>query len=397
MTKPANEFNHYIKIFENYVASFELLLEELSKSKKNVSKYLISDLKNAIEWIFKLVTIYQSDTYRAPWPKTYETAMFGITFSKTQPAQGTIEWLEQRKNRISASDIGSALDENEYKESDIVIIEKCGYPDHWWFDESSFVFTHHGHKYEFVASQIHEVKYKVKCNEAGFIPHPTIDFIGASPDKFVIDDINHRGYLVEIKCPYRRYPKPNIVPRYYWIQMQIQLEVTGLDECYFEDCRILEYSSEAEYLEDTDMVCPKKGVIGAVQDLVANTIHYIYPVLHNPETDNGSENERYLRMKNEIDISVNELKQKSEKYYFKGYSWWRLEKHESILVLRDRKWFAEVFPKLQAFWQKILYHRAHGYDELLKKYNKPTVAELLAKPKVQNTDSTKMLNDMLCF
>jgi putative phage-type endonuclease len=375
MTKPFNEFNHYIKIFENYVASFELLLEELSKSKKNVSKYLISDLKNAIEWIFKLVTIYQSDTYRAPWPKTYETAMFGITFSKTQPAQGTIEWLEQRKNRISASDIGSALDENEYKESDIVIIEKCGYPDHWWFDESSSVFTHHGHKYEFVASQIHEVKYKVKCNEAGFIPHPTIDFIGASPDKFAIDNINHRGYLVEIKCPYRRYPKPNVIPRYYWIQMQIQLEVTGLDECYFEDCRILEYSSEAEYLEDTDMVCPKKGIIGAVQDLIANTIHYIYPVLCNSNSE--SESERYLRMKNEIDIRVDELKKKSEKYYFKGYSWWRLEKHESILVLRDRKWFTEVFPRLQAFWQKILYHRAHGYDELLKKYNKPTVAELI--------------------
>ena len=193
--------DYYYKIFEEYVKYLDELLDKAQEFKKTQTKaksFVISELTSAIARIKRLMTIYITDNHRQPWARTYEISKIGIEYSKMQPAQGTKEWLDSRRNRISASDIGTALDENEHKHSDLVIIEKCGYPNHWWFNSDSEIFCHHGHKYEFVASQIHEVNNNVTCHEAGFMPHPTIDFIGASPDKFVLDEINNRGYLVEI-------------------------------------------------------------------------------------------------------------------------------------------------------------------------------------------------------
>lgn len=369
------QFNYNILRLIEYCDLFDKILLQTDNSRK------IDDLENTVTHLKSLLKVYQSvGLIHVLWSVTYTLAQQGINFGLTQPTQGTQEWLNQRLNRISASDIGSALGENEHKEPDIVIIDKCGYPNQWWWDPvSSVQFTHHGHKYEYVASQIHEVDHDVKCYEASFIPHPTIDFIGASPDKFVLDEKNKRGYLVEIKCPYRRYPRINVVPRQYWVQMQIQLEVTNLEECYFEDCRIMEYSDETYFLEDPSP--PKhRGVIGEMHDLVAETTHYIYPKLRRDDSQSETAEEMNDRMKQEIRTVVKEHQAKSERYHFVGFRWWKLTMHQSILVLRDRQWFAEMLPKLDAFWKRVLWHREHGYDDLVKKYNQPTLAELKAQP-----------------
>lgn len=36
-------------------------------------------------------------------------------------------------------------------------------------------------------------------------------------------------------------------------------------------------------------------------------------------------------------------------------------------VKRDRMWFAEKLPIMDAFWQRVLWHRVHGVDDLLPK------------------------------
>lgn len=366
------QFNYNISRLIEYCDLFDQIITQEDYVRK------MDDLENTIMHLKSLLKVYADvGLLHTLWCETYTLAQHGINFGITQPTQGTKEWLNQRLNRISASDIGSALGENAHKEPDIVIIDKCGYPNQWWWDPvSSEQFTGHGHKYEYVASQIHEIDHGVKCYEASFIPHPTIDFIGASPDKFVLDEKNKRGYLVEIKCPYRRYPRINVVPRQYWIQMQIQMEVTNLDECYFEDCRIVEYSGETYFLEDTKEPPKHRGVIGEMQDLVDETTHYIYPKLRRDDGQAETAEEMNNRMKQEIKEYADIQLAKSERYYFKRFRWWRLTMHQSILVLRDRQWFAEVLPKIDAFWKKVLWHREHGYDDLVKKYNQPTLAQL---------------------
>ena len=61
----------------------------------------------------------------------------------------------------------------------------------------------------------------------GFIPHPTIEFFGASPDGLVGED-----GLLEIKCPYStnvhlQRVAAGVVPEEYKPQMLVQLLCTG--------------------------------------------------------------------------------------------------------------------------------------------------------------------------
>ena len=68
----------------------------------------------------------------------------------------------------------------------------------------------------------------------GFIPHPEIQYFGASPDGFVGKD-----GLLEIKCPttttHIRRLKANVVPEEYRAQMLVQLLCTGRQWVDFVD------------------------------------------------------------------------------------------------------------------------------------------------------------------
>jgi putative phage-type endonuclease len=64
--------------------------------------------------------------------------------------------------------------------------------------------------------------------DVGLVVHPDLPWLGASPD-----GVTNTGRLIEIKCPYRRKPDPQTVPHHYYPQIQVQLAVTGLDQCYF--------------------------------------------------------------------------------------------------------------------------------------------------------------------
>tara|TARA_B100001996_G_C18662583_1_gene593646 strand:+ start:995 stop:1816 length:822 start_codon:yes stop_codon:yes gene_type:complete len=67
-----------------------------------------------------------------------------------------------------------------------------------------------------------------RVDEARFVPHPTIKWIGASPDGYVGD----MGML-EVKCPWF-YKIPHAkVPMHYYLQMNCQLECTGRKWCDF--------------------------------------------------------------------------------------------------------------------------------------------------------------------
>ena len=35
-------------------------------------------------------------------------------------------------------------------------------------------------------------------------------------------------------------------------------------------------------------------------------------------------------------------------------------------VVRDRQWFAEKLPIMEAFWKRVLWHREHGVEGLIK-------------------------------
>ena len=80
------------------------------------------------------------------------------------------------------------------------------------------------------ARAAYEAAGGVLVEEVGFVPHPTIEAAGASPDGLVNDD-----GLVEIKCPNTATHIETLlsgkVPERYVTQMQWQMACTGRQWC----------------------------------------------------------------------------------------------------------------------------------------------------------------------
>jgi putative phage-type endonuclease len=192
-----------------------------------------------------------------------------------QPEQRSTEWYKMRNERLTASDGAASIGENPYQNRKKTILGKCG---HNKFTGNSA--TRWGQKYEEVACQVYEKRMNYHVDEYGLIPHGVIPFIGASPD-----GITPEGIMLEIKCPPKREIKEE-PPHYYWIQMQLQLEVCDLEICDFEQCKLEEYYDEDEYLEDNyfgdyskNEYGNEKGVIYEAKNIMDKSSFYIYPPL----------------------------------------------------------------------------------------------------------------------
>jgi len=90
----------------------------------------------------------------------------------------------------------------------------------------------HGTDTEPLARAAYEALQDVLVDEVGFVPHPTIEMAGASPDGLVGDD-----GLLEIKCPntatHIETLISKVVPSKYNTQMQFQMACTGRKWCDF--------------------------------------------------------------------------------------------------------------------------------------------------------------------
>jgi hypothetical protein len=72
-----------------------------------------------------------------------------------------------------------------------------------------------------------EIDLGVLTEEGGFVPHPTLDWLGASPDAIIVGE--HK-YPVEAKCPRALH---TYVPLMYFDQIQVQLECLDSPYGYF--------------------------------------------------------------------------------------------------------------------------------------------------------------------
>jgi hypothetical protein len=79
--------------------------------------------------------------------------------------------------------------------------------------------------------------------------HPDIPWLAASPD-----GITSTGRMIEIKCPMRRRIDPGHVPHHYYPQVQVQMEVCGLDSCYFCQWQPAHFSSTGTEIFDIVLV-----------------------------------------------------------------------------------------------------------------------------------------------
>lgn len=153
--------------------------------------------------------------------------------------QKTDAWLAKRRKRITASSIAGALcmgcvpfpeqrTSTPYHQSERILLEKSGFAERFEGNAA----TEHGASKEPVAVEHYMRAEQTHMALYGLIVDPRWWWLGASPDGVCLQS----GRLVEIKCPYSRYPKPNTpVPPQYVPQCFVQMLLTHIDECDYYD------------------------------------------------------------------------------------------------------------------------------------------------------------------
>jgi putative phage-type endonuclease len=156
--------------------------------------------------------------------------------------QKTSEWIEQRRQIITASEAGYLLGICGVSAMMTYLLNKV---DTNLANQNSLRFmpsVQHGTIFEDVSRMIYESRNNITVREYGLIKSSTTPFLGASPDGIVnsgIDECNPKiGRLVEIKNPYKFDPTDNIKPEYL-IQIYQQQYVLGLPLCDFIKTNII--------------------------------------------------------------------------------------------------------------------------------------------------------------
>jgi putative phage-type endonuclease len=150
--------------------------------------------------------------------------------------QRSDEWFEARLARVTASRVADIIAKTKtgYSTSRAnymseLICERLTGKRTAFFQTAAMAW---GTNTEPMAALAYEAKTGNLVEGVGFVPHPTIDMAGASPDGLV----DHDG-LIEIKCPNTSTHLDTVLastpPTQYVAQMQWQMACTGRQWCDF--------------------------------------------------------------------------------------------------------------------------------------------------------------------
>jgi hypothetical protein len=190
-----------------------------------------------------------------------------------------------------------------------------------------------GIRFEPIIKLILEQKHQCKIYEAGRITHIDNGMLAASPDGIIEEsnDKNQIGRLIEIKCPYTRAIGGEI-PYEYWVQMQIQMEVCGLDECEYLEAEIVSPRVNVETVDLSE--CDVKGMIYLLKQDVADGQPFHYTYLYG-------------------DIGSTQCPPVPKGYIVAETIPWGLKKWHRKVVSRDRGWYAATVIWQKAFWSDV--------------------------------------------
>ncbi len=153
----------------------------------------------------------------------WKLVLWMMKMNEIEIEQGSAEWLELRRTKITSTDAAVILGANPWKTIEKLKEEKFGVK-----DDYKNAAMQRGQDLEPVARKLYEDLYSIKLMPKVFVR----DFAMAS-----VDGICEKNeHLIEIKCPLEKNCKKAIsekIPPYYFAQMQHQLYVLALDMMYY--------------------------------------------------------------------------------------------------------------------------------------------------------------------
>lgn len=254
-----------------------------------------------------------------------------------QNDQRTDAWHAKRGSMLTASEIYKALpDATPVQKHEIIMGKLMPRPRTEGPGPRALVW---GTRFEPIAKDIYCKLSGIKMNivDTTCIPHPTVSFLGASPDGIIVtEDPSHERYgrLVELKCPISRaFSDDTPVPLSYYHQMQLQMECTGLNMCeYIEfQFKMLSYS---EWVDNTS---EHKGFYAVDDtDMVVK-----YKDLDDPRTP-AEWRAQVLGTTDDWNLV-----------------YWALDKHRMKLIQHEDDWLAKNLESITAVWDTISLHRSN--------------------------------------
>ena len=142
---------------------------------------------------------------------------------------------------ITARDFATILGENPF-ETAWTLLEKKVEDKHRFTGNS---FTRHGIKYEAEAIKTYEYYSNTKVNsDLKNIKHKDYEFITGRPD-----GISDSECIIEIKCPNKKRNKltPEAIPRQYYYQCQVYMEMMNREICHYVEYYINEKTEERDF------------------------------------------------------------------------------------------------------------------------------------------------------
>lgn len=257
-------------------------------------------------------------------------------------AQRTEEWYNLRKQRLTASDTAQAIGKGKFGTRDQLVQKKVnevlGVPDNF---PKHLPALKWGIMFEAMAARCYAQRHQdIEIHEFGLIPHPNLDYYGASPD-----GITSLGVMIEIKCPYKRKITGD-VPHYYELQIQGQMAVCGLRECDYIECELQEFESQEDYLLMVDEnALTEHGVITEFNKNGDAVYDYSDPYLVPRAAYYNAMKKASRRVKQESDLTIVRFRP------------WKLRYMNVVRVhFDDERWEALV-PELKSFWDDVIAKR----------------------------------------
>jgi putative phage-type endonuclease len=255
-----------------------------------------------------------------------------------QNDQRTEAWHQKRGQMLTASEIYKALPEaTPAQRYELIMSKLTPKPVSNGPGAKALIW---GTRFEPIAKDIYKsINYNhIDIVDTTCIPHPTVEFLGASPDGIIIasnkDDFRY-GKLVEFKCPIsRKFTNESPIPDAYYHQMQLQLECTELEECIYIEMEF----KELNYSEWLDSKATYKSLFVIRND---NTVVY-----------------RDISDSRDVSKWMDDNLPKSEEEFHIIY--WVLNTWREVTVKKDSQWLKKNLPSFQSAWTEIQEYRKSG-------------------------------------
>lgn len=249
--------------------------------------------------------------------------------------QRSIEWLEMRKNRLTASDLYDAIKGGNgsltlAKKKAKVIIDNINY--------NSIPALKWGTMFEPMATRCYsQANGNIKIYDFGLICDPNCEHFGASPD-----GINELGIMIEIKCPISRKIIDGEIPIKYQKQIQGQLAVCDLEECDYIECQFKTFEDAEEYISYIHNI-EEDCIInhGVIAEYINSDRQYYY-LYSNP-----------FKTTLEAIQDIEEQKSNMLNDDFIKYTYWHLVQINIQKVFFDKEEWDKTVPLIEAFWNKV--------------------------------------------